>query len=134
MAGSDGACVASPGSSGRRAASAIASSVGSKFPKGRPVRLSSAQGTVAVELLGSAAPRLHQSPLPSSGSAFHGEAGQCLIRRTAMVRTRMPGGVGGAASRDVPLSRLTGAGMLLQSLQLGRPSLRLPTEYLRDDR
>ena len=43
MAGSDGACVASPGSSGRRAVSAIASSVGSKSPKGRPVRLSSAQ-------------------------------------------------------------------------------------------
>ena len=29
-----------------------------------------------------------------------------MIRRTAVVRTRMPGGVGGAASRDVPLSRL----------------------------
>src|SRR5207248_1383449 len=65
------------------------------------------KGTVAAELLGSSASRLHQSPLPSSGAAFHGKAGKCLIRRTAVVRTRMPGGVGGAASRDVPLSRLT---------------------------
>src|SRR4029077_9798389 len=65
------------------------------------------KGTVAVELLGSSASRLHQSSLPSSGSAFHAKAGQCLIRRTAVVRTRMPGGVGGAALRDVPLSRLT---------------------------
>src|ERR1700730_4796397 len=56
------------------------------------------QGTVAAELLGSSASRLHQSSLPSSGPAFHGKAGQCLIRRTAVVRTRMPGGVGGAAS------------------------------------
>jgi amidase len=63
--------------------------------------------TVAAELLGSSASRLHQSSLPSSGPAFHGKAGRCLIRRTAVVRTRMPGGVGGAASRDVPLSRLT---------------------------
>src|SRR5208283_4577765 len=30
---------------------------------------------------------------------------QSLIRRTAAVRTRMPGGVGGVASRDAPLSR-----------------------------
>src|SRR5438270_13678412 len=63
------------------------------------------QGTLAAELLGSAASRLHQSSLPSSGTAFHGKAGGRLIRRTAVVRTRMPGGVGGAASRDVPLSR-----------------------------
>ena len=42
MAGSDGAFVASPGSSGRRAASAIASSVDSRSPNGRPVRPSSA--------------------------------------------------------------------------------------------
>src|SRR5258708_31088084 len=65
------------------------------------------KGTVAVELLGSAASRLHQSSLPSSGSDLHGKAGECLIRRTAVVRTRMTGGVGGVASRDVPLSRLT---------------------------
>src|SRR5207247_2501973 len=53
-----------------------------------------------AELLGSSASRLHQSSLPSSGAAFHGKAGGRLIRRTAVVRTRMPGGVGGAASRD----------------------------------
>src|SRR3954454_15745744 len=62
---------------------------------------------MAVELFGSAASRLHQSSLPSSGSAFYGKAGECLIRRTAVVRTRMPGGVGGVAPRDAPLSRLT---------------------------
>jgi hypothetical protein len=27
---------------------------------------------------------------------------KCLIRRTAVVRTRMPGGVGGVAPRDAP--------------------------------
>src|SRR5690242_668992 len=64
---------------------------------------------MAVKLFGSAASRLHQSSLPSSGSAVHGKAGECLIRRTAVVRTRMPGGVGGAAPRDAPLSRLTAA-------------------------
>jgi len=42
-------------------------------PKG-PWRLSS---------FGSAASRLHQSSLSSSGSAFYGKAGECLIRRTA---------------------------------------------------
>src|SRR4029450_11883660 len=31
--------------------------------------------------------------------------GNRLIRRTAVVRTRMPGGVGGVAPRGVPLSR-----------------------------
>src|SRR5438270_13325277 len=62
---------------------------------------------MAIELFGSAASRLHQSSLPSSGSAFYGKAGECLIRRTAVVRTRMPGGVGGVAPRDAPLSRLT---------------------------
>jgi hypothetical protein len=31
-----------------------------------------------------------------------------MIRRTAVVRTRMPGGVGGAAPRGAPLSRLQG--------------------------
>ena len=61
------------------------------------------------ELFRSAASRLHQSALPSSGPAFHGDTGECLIRRTAVVRTRMPGGVGGVASRDAPLSRLTRA-------------------------
>src|SRR6267378_6566561 len=65
------------------------------------------KGTVAAELLGSAASRLHQSALPSSGFDLHGKAGGRLIRRTAVVRTRMPGGVGGVASRDVPLSRFT---------------------------
>jgi hypothetical protein len=46
--------------------------------------------TLAAELLGSSASRLHQNSLPSSGTALHGKAGQCLIRRTAVVRTRMP--------------------------------------------
>src|SRR6516162_10010070 len=36
-------------------------------------------------------PRLHQSPFPSSRTASNGETGGCLIRRTAVVRTRMPG-------------------------------------------
>src|ERR1700747_1552133 len=62
--------------------------------------------TLAAELLGSLAPWLQQSPFPSSRTASNGDTGGCLIRRTAVVRTRMPGGVGGAASRDVPLSRL----------------------------
>src|SRR6266566_4313483 len=83
------------------------------------------KGTVAAELLGSAASRLHQSALPSSGSDLHGKASECLIRRTAVVRTRMPGGVGGVASRDVPLSRLTGASTLLLSLQVGTTLFRL---------
>src|SRR5215831_16980107 len=43
MAGSDGACVASSGFSGRRAVNAIASSDALTSPKGRPVRPSSAQ-------------------------------------------------------------------------------------------
>src|ERR1700719_158480 len=64
------------------------------------------KGTVAAELLGSAASRLHQSALPSSGSALHGKAGQCLIRRTAVVRTRMPGGVGVAPCKRMEFSRL----------------------------
>src|SRR6202008_955510 len=62
--------------------------------------------TLAAELLGSLAPWLQQSPFPSSRTASNGDTGGRLIRRTAVVRTRMPGGVGGAASRDVPLSRL----------------------------
>jgi hypothetical protein len=69
------------------------------------------QGSLAAELLGSSASRLYQSSLPSSGPDLHGEAGGRLIRRTAVVRTRMPGGVGGVASRDVPLSRFTGAAL-----------------------
>ena len=39
------------------------------------------KGSVAAELLGSAASRLHQSSLPSSGTAFHGKAGECLTAR-----------------------------------------------------
>jgi hypothetical protein len=39
------------------------------------------KGSVAGELLGSAASRLHQSLLPSSGTAFHGKAGECLTAR-----------------------------------------------------
>ena len=41
------------------------------------------------------------------GLFFHGSDGGCLIRRTAVIRTRMPGGVGGVALRGGPLSRLT---------------------------
>src|SRR3954469_13201034 len=56
------------------------------------------EGTLAAERRGSAAPRLHQSSLRPSGPPLHGKVGRRLIRRTAVVRTRMPGGVGGAAS------------------------------------
>src|SRR3954471_1930006 len=63
------------------------------------------EGTLAAELLGSSATRLHQSSLRPSGPPLHGKVGGRLIRRTAVVRTRMPGGVGGAASREAPLSR-----------------------------
>src|SRR4051812_19738360 len=56
------------------------------------------EGTLAAERRGSSAPRLHQSSLRPSGPPLHGKAGRRLIRRTAVVRTRMPGGVGGAAS------------------------------------
>src|SRR5438034_11525784 len=80
---------------------------------------------MAAELHERLAPRLHQRALPTSGSASYGKAGECLIRRTAVVRTRMPGGVGGVASRDVPLSRLTGASTLLPSLQVGTTLFRL---------
>ena len=65
------------------------------------------KGTMAAEFFGRAASRLHQQTLQGSWAVFHGYAGGCLIRRTAVVRTRMPGGVGGVASRDAPLSRLT---------------------------
>src|SRR6201981_4257605 len=65
--------------------------------------------TLAAELLGSLAPWLQQSPFPSSRTASNGDTGGCLIRRTAVVRTRMPGGVGGGASAGVPLSRLIAA-------------------------
>ena len=47
--------------------------------------------------------QLHQSPLRKSRVACHGKSAEGLIRRTAVVRTRMPGGVGGAASRDAPI-------------------------------
>ncbi len=50
--------------------------------------------------------RLLEGALPRSRTGLHGERWPDLIRRTAVVRTRMPGGVGGAASRDAPLSRL----------------------------
>ena len=65
------------------------------------------EGTVAAERRRNALHRAFtNSSLPSSRAALHGNAGGRLIRRTAVVRTRMPGGVGGAASRDAPLSRL----------------------------
>jgi group II intron reverse transcriptase/maturase len=56
------------------------------------------KGTVAAELFGRAASRLHQQTLQKSWVVLHGYAGGRLIRRTAVVRTRMPGGVGGVAS------------------------------------
>src|ERR1700752_1940618 len=82
--------------------------------------------TLAAELLGSLAPWLQQSPFPSSRTASNGDTGGCLIRRTAVVRPRMPGGVGGAASRDVPLSRLDGGehGARLNGSGSGRTSQR----------
>ena len=73
------------------------------------------KGAVAVEFVERAASRLHQCPLQGSRVAVHGEAGERLIRRTAVVRTRMPGGVGGVASRDAPLSRSTAASTVLCS-------------------
>src|SRR5262245_56583372 len=64
---------------------------------------------MAVELERGPASQLHQRPFRKSRVACHGKSAEGLIRRTAVVRTRMPGGVGGAASRDAPLSRLTAA-------------------------
>src|SRR3954471_24584472 len=61
---------------------------------------------MAAQRLRRPAPRLHQCPLQEDGAALLGEDGNRLIRRTAVVRTRMPGGVGGAAPRGAPLSRL----------------------------
>ena len=60
------------------------------------------EGTVAAEFVERAAPRLHQQTLQRSWVVFHGDAGGRLIRRTAVVRTRMPGGVGGVASEVPP--------------------------------
>jgi len=77
-------------------------------PVGQPGRLQP-KGTLAAKFFGSLARRLHQRPFPPPGTAFHGETGGCLIRRTPVVRTRMPGGAGGVASRGAPLSRLTQA-------------------------
>ena len=65
------------------------------------------EGTVAAQLVERAASSLHQQALQGSWAVFHGDTGGRLIRRTAVVRTRMPGGVGGVASRGAPLSRLT---------------------------
>src|SRR3954466_12331202 len=57
------------------------------------------------------APKARRQPhgedlCPRHGVALPGAGGNRLIRRTAVVRTRMPGGVGGVAPRGVPLSRL----------------------------
>ena len=65
----DDACVASSGSSGRRAASAIGTSSPEGPRTGGQRGHLQPKGTVADELLRSAAPRLHQQPLQSSGSA-----------------------------------------------------------------
>src|SRR4051794_2397709 len=67
------------------------------------------EGAVAAEFVERAAPCLHQQTLQGSWAVRHGDARQRVIRRTAVVRTRMPGGVGGVASRGAPLSRLDGA-------------------------
>src|SRR3954447_20511659 len=66
------------------------------------------EGTVAAELVERSASRLHQQTLQGTWAALDGGAGERVIRRTAVVRTRMPGGVGGVVSRDTPLSRFTG--------------------------
>jgi hypothetical protein len=60
------------------------------------------EGTMAAEFVKRAAPRPHQQALQGSWAVFLGSDGGCLIRRTAVVRTRMPGGVGGVALRDAP--------------------------------
>ena len=65
-------------------------------------------GTMAGQYERGSASWLLEDPLAWSRIGLHGERRSDLIRRTAVVRTRMPGGVGGAASRDAPLSRLTG--------------------------
>ena len=56
------------------------------------------KGTLAPEFGERDASRLQQQTLQGSGLIFHGDGGGRLIRRTAVVRTRMPGGVGGVAS------------------------------------
>ena len=61
----------------------------------RPARPFQPKRPVATELHERTAPRLHQCALQTSGPASHGKAGGRLIRRTAVVRTRMPGGVEG---------------------------------------
>jgi len=59
-------------------------------------------GAVARQHERSASSRLLEGPLPRPRTCLHGERWPDLIRRTAVVRTRMPGGVGGVASRDAP--------------------------------
>ena len=61
-----------------------------------------------------------QGRLPRYGLGGDGQLRQSLIRRTAVVRTRMPGGEGGEASRGAPLSRLTAIRMA--EAQLAVPS------------
>jgi hypothetical protein len=58
--------------------------------------------TMATEFVERAAPRVLQQMRQGSRTCRHGNDRKRLIRRTAVVRTRMPGDVGGAASRDVP--------------------------------
>jgi hypothetical protein len=67
------------------------------------------EATMAAEFVKRATPRPHQQALQGSWAVFHGSDGRCSIRRTAAVRTRMPGGVGRVALRDAPRSRLTAA-------------------------
>jgi len=67
----------------------------------------SCQRAVAPEFLQGLARCVWQGRLPRYGLGGDGQLRQSLIRRTAVVRTRMPGGEGGEASRGAPLSRLT---------------------------
>ena len=70
---------------------------------------------------------LHRpSPMPASkslGLPSHGETRGRLIRRTAVVRTRMPGGVGGVASQchPIPIDRHEHDGTLRRNGTEGRP-------------
>ena len=77
------------------------------------------KGTLTAERRGSAASRLHQSSLHSSGLASHGDACGRLIRRTAVIRTRMPGGVGGVVSREAPIPMDGGSTVLRSTGQEG---------------
>src|SRR4029450_5082106 len=79
---------------GEDAASALPGTAASRgvAQGGQRTRL---EGTLAAQFHPRPAPRLLQRPLPEP--ALDGDVVHRLIRRTAVVRTRMPGGVGGVA-------------------------------------